>query len=479
MSTNRLTTMMILAGALVACADPNPSTLNQKCFYDEDCDEGQYCELIPNRNDGLCRVGEGEDEASSGDSGAADSLTAGEGSTSGSMSTSDGDPTSDGPTSLTEPTTTDETSTDSSDAESSGDETGEPAECPARPPADEVSYAPVTTLPIDPNPQGVALADLDSDGDLDLVVTSYDNGTLTVFQNDGGGTFSVGPVTNLGPSYPTKVALGAIADGTVDAVVVAGVAKNVMRLRGNGDGSFAGNSSYGETNECVELADVNGDGILDLLGGNNMGLTVALGSAANETFGSVQTFDIAAGGPVSVATGDIDGDGDLDVVTVHYLAAVIVPMLGTGNGSFQAQPSLTTGGLGRDVKLADLDGDGNLDVVYITAGQNSDAARVRWGNGDGSFSATMDVLSVATTPWSLAVGDVDHDGDADIVVASQSGVVTVILSKGDRTFEPSESFACSGNLRDVAIGDLNDDCVLDIVAVSSGPSPQACVLLSN
>jgi hypothetical protein len=453
---------------VVACADPNPSTLNQKCFYDEDCDDGQHCELIPERNDGLCRLGEGENEASSsGDSGVAESTTGG--STGGPTSMSgDATSTDDGTTS----------GSDSGDADTSSDETGEPGECPVQPPADEVSYALPTHLSIDPNPQGVALGDLDADGDLDLAVTSRDDGTITVFFNDGAGTMSPGPVTGLGPQFPTSIALGAIADGTVDAVVVVGsqAEKQILRARGNGDGSFSGNTSFGATTGSLALADVNDNGILDLLGGTNDGLTVALGSAANETFGVVQTFFLQ-GSPIAIATGDLDGDGDLDVVGVHYTGQAVMPMLGAGNGTFQAQPTLTAGGLARDVKLADFDGDGNVDVVYVTAGQDSDAARVRWGNGDGTLSATMEVLSVGLGPSSVATGDIDRDGDDDIVVASQSGSISVILSKGDRTFEPATTISCNGSLRAVDIGDLDDDCVLDVVAVAG--TDEVCILLSN
>lgn len=317
---------------------------------------------------------------------------------------------------------------------------------------------------------------MDGDGDLDIAVPSRDDGTVQIFEGDGAGNFGPGPVLTVN-NYPTRIELAAIADATLDVVVTADLADQVIRARGNGDGTFGVQSFFGEVAEGFTLADVDGDGILDLLGSSGDNLTVALGNAANETFGSSTSFATGAGYPVAVAAGDLDEDGDLDAVLVTFAQQTVIPMLGSGTGSFAAQPSLAAGGPGRDVALADFDGDGHLDYVEVTAGQNTAAARVRWGTGTGTFEANGLVLSAGTSPMAVTVGDIDHDGDPDIAVASQTGAVTVILSKGDRTFVPPTSFGCGGNLRDLQVGDLDDDCVLDIVAASS-TTDEVCVFLS-
>jgi hypothetical protein len=159
------------------------------------------------------------------------------------------------------------------------------------------------------------------------------------------------------------------------------------------------------------------------------------GRAQNFKLGS----DYYAGGSCfGLATGDIDNDGDIDAVTCNMYggAAVVIKVnggdaTGSNTGVFSSGISLSTDlGQPRHVTLADIDGDGDLDILALCNGvyiyQNGDSK----GGNTGKF-ALKDVVKAGNGPYSLAMGDVDGDGDLDFVTANESGTsVSVRLNGG-------------------------------------------------
>mgnify|MGYP001397183515 CR=1 FL=1 len=463
----------------IACADPNPSTLNQKCFADENCDDGQLCDKASGDDAGFCRSA---DDVVDGSTGTMVSMTEGigtSGPSSGTDSTMPPDPTLS--TGATDPATTsgvgDATDSGESDAGTETGTTGGELGCDGVPVPDVVSYAAVNTIAVGNNPQGAALGDLDGDGALDLAVSSRDDGTLRTFLGDGVGNLAPAETAPAG-AFPGRVALGAIADATVDAVVEQDVAGTVNRMQGAGNGDFGNSQTVGDTLAAIELVDVDGDGVLDLLGAN-VGLTVSLGTPVAETFGAPIAFPTGlSGNGGEIATGDLDGNGTLDVVVAGGFNFAV--MLGNGAGNFAAQAPRAVAGLASDVAIGDFDGNGDGDVVVVTYGGGTDAVRVFLGNGDGTFAPAPIVLGTQTSPFLVEVGDFDFDGDDDIFVGHASGGLGITVSNGDGSFAPQAVIDCdgNGNLRGLALGDLNGDCTLDVVSASSSGNV-ACVWLSN
>jgi len=168
--------------------------------------------------------------------------------------------------------------------------------------------------------------------------------------------------------------------------------------------------------------------------------------------------------PNSVAVADVNGDGKLDLATANVISRDVSVLLGNGGGSFRPHVDLTVGGSPHSVAVGDFNGDGRLDVV--TAQQLTDSVSVLLGHGDGTFARPLAFAASGQnfTPQSMALGDVNGDGTIDLVIKSVSFLdsdafqVGVLLGSGDGTFQaPLLGAAQPGGSGDLALGDFNND----------------------
>ena len=183
--------------------------------------------------------------------------------------------------------------------------------------------------------------------------------------------------------------------------------------------------------------------------------------------------------PQSVAIGDLDGDGKKDDIVVvannpgRHFASVI---LGNGSGGFLPQATFSIEGSPISVAIGDLDGDGEKDDIVV-ANYWSRSVSVILGNGSGNFESQQ-TLAAEGIPHSVAIGDLDGDGEKDdIVVANRSSdTVSVILEDGSGGFLPQQTFAVGDNPNSLAIGDLDGDSNPDIVVVNQSSNTVSLLL---
>src|SRR5262249_31137103 len=141
--------------------------------------------------------------------------------------------------------------------------------------------------------------------------------------------------------------------------------------------------------------------------------------------------------PLAVVVGDLNGDGKLDLTATTVTSRI------TGYGSDQY---------------------GNPYPVYATEGH----VKVLLGNGTGAFTPTAATYDLADgRAMHLALGDLDEDGDLDVVVSNLDGDASVLLGKGDGTFAARQNVAVGIASRDVDLADLNADGHLDLIAGSA------------
>jgi len=328
----------------------------------------------------------------------------------------------------------------------------------------------------------VALNDVNLDGHVDIVTGN--SGTVSVLLGNGDGTFAAQATYNVGSyahgSYAHSVALDDLNhDGHVD-IVTANAASNSVLL-GNGDGTFAAQTTYrvGYDANSVALDDLNHDGHVDIVTGRtsrgSFQVLVLLGNG-DGTFAAQATYSIDVD-PTRAALDDLNHDGHVDIVAVDHNAAAFTVLLGNGDGTFAAQATYGVGG-GRPFSLAldDLNHDGHVDVV--TANWDNSNVSVLLGYGDGTFAAPM-TYSVGGSPRSVALDDVNHDRHVDIVTANQFGNnVSVLLGNGDGTFAAQATYSVGSYPHSVALDDLNHDGHVDIVTADV-ESNEVSVLLGN
>ncbi len=375
-------------------------------------------------------------------------------------------------------------------------------------------------------PVSLAVGDVNNDDKPDIVVGNYClksscNGSyVSVLLSNGDGTFQTPVSYSTGGVNPWAVAIGDVnADGRPD-LIVANLCESsancnngtIAVLLGNGDGSFRAPTIYnagGYWNFSVVIADVNGDGIPDLLVGNYLQCSTCTEGAVSVFIGngdgSFQVpakYDSAGYEVYGVAVGDLNGDGKPDiVVTNNCQSSAACPgpggvsvLLGNGDGTFKAAVPYSSGGYwGPDqVVIVDLNGDGIPDLVvsnYCQSGSNcpgpGDVA-VLLGNGDGTFKAPVSYPSGGYHVFLVAVGDINRDGHPDVVVANECdsascthGTAGVLLGNGDGTFQAAQTYSSGGSIPyKVVIADVNGDGKPDVIMANAN-SQTVGVLLNN
>ncbi len=284
-----------------------------------------------------------------------------------------------------------------------------------------------------------------------------------------GQTFPFHRVDIYTAAGPQGVAVGDFnSDGISDIAVLNSSASSVSILLGKGDGTFQDpKTTMGTTAPTTfALADFNLDGKLDLIMSDqdNNRTFIMLGKG-DGTFQAPISW--AIGFEAGIAVGDFNGDSRPDVALTDFGQGIVYVALGNGDGTFSTPVPNTVGtGLGSgttQVVVFDLDGDGKMDIVAGNLFANT--VSVLLGKGDGTFQPSVSYPTNGQNSPCLAVGDISGDGKPDLVVC-QGGGVGVLLGNGNGTFQSVHSYSLAPHTLGVAIGDINGDGKPDVIAVA-------------
>ena len=361
------------------------------------------------------------------------------------------------------------------------------------------------------NDQSLAVADVNRDGKLDLLLTFYctssctADGGVAVFLGNGDGTFQA-PVTYGSGGFGTTSVAVADANGDNKLDLFVGgcgghsscVGGGVSLMLGNGDGTFAAPVNFysGGQPSFLSVADVNKDGSSDLILGNG-GVVVALGNG-DGSFRAPVTYASGGLNPASLAVEDLNDDGSLDLLVANECVSSgsctdasgnVSVLFGKGDGTFKAAVQYGSGGNDAvSVAVGDVIDGGKPFVAvanecFNTTNCQEGSVGVLPGKGNGVLLAAATNDSGEYGVQSLAMADVNRDGKPDLLLANQcrsasdcaGGSVSVLLGKGDGTFQPAVTYDSGGfTATSVAVGDVNKDGKPDLVVANQCTVSNSC-----
>ena len=419
------------------------------------------------------------------------------------------------------------------------------------------------------NVPSVAVADLNSDGALDLVMDrlgEVGDSLTAVFMNDGKGNLTR-TAQYLVESSPVGIAAVDINGDGIPDIITANSVGSVSVLLGNGDGTFGKSTSYAANSSPVwvdvgpyygkdqrdlvvfnlvdnaqptstalslirtsssgepqapvttylpalgpgALADMNGDGIPDLLVNTGSVVAVLPGSAGGvfgQALASVSVIpsnivvadfnldgrpDFAAcdsyTGELHIAlqeasgrysdritaengcqtawAGDLNGDGIPDLIMLtdpqDFRLTNMSVLLGKGNGAFS--PPVSIGSAPYTFTIGDFNGDGKWDIAFCNPFEGQPACPgIMFGNGDGTFQAPV-YTSATTQGYVITSGDFNNDGKLDLAIVVQQPIgLIVLLGKGDGTFTQLPiNTSIQSVPEQIVVGDFNGDGNVDLL----------------
>jgi hypothetical protein len=318
----------------------------------------------------------------------------------------------------------------------------------------------------------VSIGDLDSDGDLDLVLAKGRHTPLVdrVLLNDGKGAFAS---SNLGPiADRTYTAALADLDGDGDLDVLTSNDRPDSKLvyLNNGKGQFTVHGTWGVpewSTRNAAVADLNGDGKVDVIAANRPGPSYVCLNEGGGRF-AAECIPIPAESATSIVPADFDKDGFIDLAVPSRDGGQSHIYFNDGKAGFaKTAPFGPSDAAARVGAAADFNADGLMDLVV---GDEKAASLVVYLNdGKGRLTSGFHVGDKAKTPYAIASGDLNGDGSSDIVLGYTAGPHSVFFNDGTgRQFSRTMFGDPNGAAYGFALGDMNGDKFSDIALARSG-----------
>lgn len=329
------------------------------------------------------------------------------------------------------------------------------------------------------SPSCVFAADLDADGDKDVLGTSSNDDKVAWYENLGNGQFSSQKLISVNGDFPTAVfAQDMDLDGDLDAICASSLDGAITWYPNSGNGAFGTGNTITNLALGVNSAwssDFDGDGDFDIVSiTEDVGSMVAwYENTGAGIFGPQQIISTAIDNGKDLFTADLDNDGDEDILSASSNDNKIAWYENLGGGIFGSQVIVTTNAIGAiSVYSADMDGDSDMDVLSASV----DDDKISWYEnlGSGVFGTQQVVAILTTGGGSIYSCDMDGDTDIDILASSFEDKIVWYPNLGTGTFGGGITISTKViQPKSVIAADLDGDNLPEVISASSDDNKTA------
>lgn len=266
----------------------------------------------------------------------------------------------------------------------------------------------------------VYAADIDGDEDLDILSASINDDRVAWYENTGSTTLPTHTIVDWANGACSVFATDIDGDGDTDVLSASRYDDRIIWYENTGDGSFLNRIIHSGANNASDVyaADVDGDGDVDILSASTHDNKVAWYENVGTYQFPIHVISTGAVGASSVYATDVDGDGDMDVLSASYFDDRIAWYENDGTNGFTTHTISDVANGASSVFAADMDNDGDLDVLSASAVDS----KIAWYENEGSNQFIPHILTYdCSEASSVFACDLDGDGDQDILTASKSG----------------------------------------------------------
>jgi len=323
---------------------------------------------------------------------------------------------------------------------------------------------------------------MDGDGDIDILSASKLDDTIAWYENDGAAdpSWTASDIDTNADGAFSVFAADMDGDGDIDIISASDVDDTIAWYENDGNANPSWTASDIDINadnaKSVFAADMDNDGDMDILSASVNDNTIAWyenNGAADPTW-SASDIATSASGATSVFAADMDNDGDMDILSASQNDHTIAwyENNGAADPTWSASDIATSASGAQSVFAADMDDDGDMDILSASDGDDTIAWYESDGAADPSWTAS-DIDTNADGAKSVFAADMDNDGDMDILSASMNDH-TIAWYENDGAADPSwtaSDIATSPiSARSVFAADMDGDGDMDIVSASYSDS---------
>jgi hypothetical protein len=336
----------------------------------------------------------------------------------------------------------------------------------------------------------VLFTDVDGDGTKDAIASLFDQGALAVVPGTGPFQFSTDDTRwfNVGALPRGAQTPDFFGDGVPDLFCANQGDLSILYALGDGDFRAAEGTPLGELPAFMACTDMDGDGHLDVASIDmQQRQIVFLRGAGDGSFTEAGKFPLqptVSQARGTIVMGDFDRDGRQDLATTLFETGEVQVLRNAGTMPFveSGADSRTAVGLGPvGLDVADVDGDGSLDMAVAVSGDN--AVRVLIGDGDMGFSARTPI-DLGVRPIAVCLEDLDADGNLDLIatagdVEGVNAAVVIYAGDGAGDFTLRAAIPLTDLSAVISAGDLDGDGLLDLALGQSTEDVDEVFVLNN